>query len=119
MKARLNTFAIAPDGVNALLGVEKYLGLSFDDRPEPDYVHGAVVERALPTVLHSRVKGLLALFFEPLSKDPRYSLRNWVAANHRQVDEPHEKYGMEEASSPILSLVHPRLPCGPSVMNRG
>jgi Uma2 family endonuclease len=56
------------------IGVEKYLGLSFEDRPEPDYVHGEVVERALPAVLHSRVKGLLALFFEPLSKRVRLTM---------------------------------------------
>jgi Uma2 family endonuclease len=56
------------------IGVEEYLGLSFDDRPEPDYIDGAVVERALPTVLHSRVKALLALLFEPLSKRVRLTM---------------------------------------------
>jgi Uma2 family endonuclease len=56
------------------IGVEKYLGLSFDDRPEPDYIDGAVVERALPTVLHSRVKALLALLFEPLSNRVRLTM---------------------------------------------
>jgi Uma2 family endonuclease len=56
------------------IGVEKYLGLSFDDRPEPDYIDGAVVERALPTVLRSRVKALLALLFEPLSNRVRLTM---------------------------------------------
>src|ERR1700733_826671 len=56
------------------IGVEEYLGLSFDDRPERDYVDGAVVERALPTVVHSRVKALLALLFEPLSKRVRLTM---------------------------------------------
>jgi hypothetical protein len=50
------------------IGVEEYLDLVFDDRPEPDYVHGEVVERGLPDVLHSRIKALLAVGFEPLSK---------------------------------------------------
>ena len=41
------------------IGVEEYLGLVFDDRPEPDYVHGEVVERALPTLVHSQIQALL------------------------------------------------------------
>jgi Uma2 family endonuclease len=48
------------------IGVEEYLGLVFDDRPEPDYVHGEVVERTLPTPIHSQVQVLLALLFAPL-----------------------------------------------------
>jgi Uma2 family endonuclease len=56
------------------IGVEKYLGPSFDDRPEPDYIDGAVVERALPAVLRSRVKALLALLFEPLSNRVRLTM---------------------------------------------
>jgi hypothetical protein len=39
------------------IGVEEYLGLVFDDRPEPDYVDGEVVERALPTPIHSQIQG--------------------------------------------------------------
>jgi hypothetical protein len=57
--------------INAVLaksqiGVEEYLDLVFPDRPEPDYVHGEVVERALPTPLHSQIQSLLTLFFAPL-----------------------------------------------------
>ena len=57
--------------INAVLaktqiGVEEYLALVFDDRPEPDYVDGEVVERALPTPIHSPNPGLLILLFAPL-----------------------------------------------------
>jgi Uma2 family endonuclease len=45
------------------IGVEEYLGLVFDDRPEPDYVHGEVVERALPTLVHAQIQALLVLLF--------------------------------------------------------
>jgi Uma2 family endonuclease len=48
------------------IGVEEYLGLVFDDRPEPDYVHGEVVERTLPTPIHSQIQILLGLLFAPL-----------------------------------------------------
>ena len=48
------------------IGVEEYLDLAFDDRPEPDYVDGEVVERALPTPIHSQIQGLLILLFGPL-----------------------------------------------------
>jgi Uma2 family endonuclease len=48
------------------IGVEEYLDLVFDDRPEPDYVDGEVIERALPTPVHSQIQGLLAIFFAPL-----------------------------------------------------
>jgi Uma2 family endonuclease len=41
------------------IGVEEYLGLVFDDRPEPDYVHGEVVERSLPTLVHAQIQALL------------------------------------------------------------
>jgi Uma2 family endonuclease len=58
--------------INAVLaktqiGVEEYLGLVFDDRPEPDYVHGEVVERTLPTPIHGQIQALLAVFFAALS----------------------------------------------------
>ena len=54
--------------INAVLaktqiGVEEYLGLVFDDRPEPDYVHGEVVERTLPTLVHAQIQALLVLLF--------------------------------------------------------
>jgi Uma2 family endonuclease len=45
------------------IGVEEYLGLVFDDRPEPDYVRGEVVERALPTLVHAQIQALLVLLF--------------------------------------------------------
>ena len=48
------------------IGVEEYLDLVFDDRPEPDYVDGEVVERALPTPVHSQIQGLLILLSAPL-----------------------------------------------------
>jgi Uma2 family endonuclease len=48
------------------IGVEEYLGLEFDDRPEPDYVDGVVVERTLPTPIHSQIQALLILLFAPL-----------------------------------------------------
>jgi Uma2 family endonuclease len=48
------------------IGVEEYLDLVFKDRPEPDYVDGEVVERALPTPVHSQIQGLLILLFAPL-----------------------------------------------------
>jgi len=48
------------------IGVEEYLDLAFPDRPEPDYVHGEVVERALPTPIHSQIQAALILLFAPL-----------------------------------------------------
>jgi Uma2 family endonuclease len=53
------------------IGVEEYLDLVFDDRPEPDYVHGEVVERPLPTPIHGQIQALLAVFFAVLSKRVR------------------------------------------------
>jgi Uma2 family endonuclease len=53
------------------IGVEEYLGLVFDDRPEPDYVHGEVVERTLPTPIHAQIQALLAVLFSALSKRVR------------------------------------------------
>ena len=48
------------------IGVEEYLDLVFEDRPEPDYVDGAVVERALPTPIHGEIQAMLGLWFAPL-----------------------------------------------------
>jgi Uma2 family endonuclease len=56
------------------IGVEEYLGLVFEDRPEPDYVDGEVVERALPTILHSRIQALLILFLASLMNRTRLLL---------------------------------------------
>ena len=73
---QVSTFDLRPsylDGriMNAVLaksqiGVEEYLELVLDDRPEPDYVDGEVVERALPTPTHSEIQALLILMFAPL-----------------------------------------------------
>ena len=51
---------------NAQIGVEEYLALAFSDRPEPDYVHGEVVERALPTPIHAQIQVLLGILFSRL-----------------------------------------------------
>lgn len=51
---------------NTHIGVEEYLGLVFDDRPAPDYVDGELVERALPTPIHSQIQALLILLLAPL-----------------------------------------------------
>lgn len=56
------------------IGVEEYLDLVFDDRPEPDYVDGEVVERALPTPIHSKIQGLLILLLAPLLNRARLFL---------------------------------------------
>jgi Uma2 family endonuclease len=53
------------------IGVEEYLDLVFQDRPEPDYVHGEVVERALPTPIHGQIQLLLGILLAPLSKRAR------------------------------------------------
>jgi Uma2 family endonuclease len=50
------------------IGVEEYLALAFPDRPEPDYVHGEVVERALPTPVHAQIQVLLGILFAPLQQ---------------------------------------------------
>lgn len=50
------------------IGVEEYLDLAFDDRPEPDYVDGEVVERGLPTPVHSQIQLLLGILLAPLAK---------------------------------------------------
>ena len=51
---------------NSQIGVEEYLALAFPDRPEPDYVHGEVVERALPAPVHARIQARLCLLFAKL-----------------------------------------------------
>jgi len=56
---------------NTQIGVEEYLALAFPDRPEPDYVHGEVVERALPTPIHAQIQAALILLFASLSKRAR------------------------------------------------
>ena len=56
------------------IGVEEYLALAFPDRPEPDYVHGEVVERALPTPNHSHIQARLILLFAPLLQRVRLEL---------------------------------------------
>jgi Uma2 family endonuclease len=53
------------------IGVEEYLDLEFDDRPEPDYVYGEVVERALPTPIHGQIQLLLGVLLAPLCKRVR------------------------------------------------
>ena len=53
------------------IGVEEYLALAFPDRPEPDYVHGEVVERALPTPIHAQIQTLLGVLFAVLQKRVR------------------------------------------------
>ncbi|MBV9769455.1 MAG: Uma2 family endonuclease [Bryobacterales bacterium] len=56
------------------IGVEEYLDLVFPDRPEPDYVHGEVVERSLPTPIHSQIQALLILLMAPLLQRTRLFL---------------------------------------------
>jgi Uma2 family endonuclease len=56
------------------IGVEEYLDLVFPDRPEPDYVHGEVVERALPTPAHAQIQALLILLLAPLLERTRLFL---------------------------------------------
>src|SRR5271163_2729354 len=56
------------------IGVEEYLALALPDRPEPDYVHGEVVERALPDTIHSYIHGLLAILLGPLRQRDRLDL---------------------------------------------
>ena len=56
---------------NSQIGVEEYLALAFPDRPEPDYVHGEVVERALPTPVLSQIQAGLILLFAALSERER------------------------------------------------
>jgi len=50
------------------ISVEEYLALVFPDRPEPDYVHGEVVEHGLPDVLHSAILARLGIVFGPLTR---------------------------------------------------
>src|SRR5580704_15315522 len=66
------------------IGVEEYLGLVFDDRPEPDYVDGEVVERALPTILHSKIQALLILLLASLMNRTRI----WLLPELRVQIEP-------------------------------
>jgi Uma2 family endonuclease len=56
------------------IGVEEYLGLVFPDRPAPDYVQGEVVERSLPTVIHSQVHASIGVLFEPVSRKVRLTM---------------------------------------------
>ncbi len=54
------------------ISVEEYLALVFPDRPEPDYVHGEVVQRAVPTPVHSQTQARLILLFGQLL--PRFQM---------------------------------------------
>src|SRR5260370_16038187 len=56
------------------IGVEEYLVLPHPDRPEPDYVHGEVVERSLPTPVHAQIQALLVLLFGRLLPRVRVTL---------------------------------------------
>ena len=56
------------------IGVEEYLALAFPDRPEPDYVHGEVVERALPAPIHAQIQVLLGILFARLQPHVRLIL---------------------------------------------
>jgi len=59
---------------NSQIGVEQYLALAFPDRPEPDYVHGEVVERSMPTLVHAKIQALLVLLFGGLLPRVRLTL---------------------------------------------
>jgi Uma2 family endonuclease len=65
---------IDPVLARSQIGVEEYLDLVFDDRPEPDYVDGEVVERALPTPIHGQIQVLLGILFAPLLSQIRLIL---------------------------------------------
>jgi len=56
------------------IGVEEYLALVFPDRPEPDYVHGEVVERSMPTLVHAQIQALLVLLFARLLPEVKLTL---------------------------------------------
>ena len=43
--------------------LEEYLAIQYDDRSEPDYVDGEVVERGLPTKWHGIIQSLLTTLF--------------------------------------------------------
>jgi Uma2 family endonuclease len=47
-----------------LLGEEEYLAMGFDN-PEPDYVDGVLVERAMPNSSHSRVQRKILIALRP------------------------------------------------------
>ena len=47
-----------------LLAREEYLQTSFES-PEPDYVHGELVERSMPNASHGRTQVLLTDMFRP------------------------------------------------------
>jgi Uma2 family endonuclease len=51
----------------ALVSPEEYLNTSYPDL-DREYVHGVVLERTMPTYLHSRVQALLCFYFELLRR---------------------------------------------------
>lgn len=71
------------------IGVEEYLDLAFDDRPAPDYADGEVVERTLPTPIHSQIQALLSSLFVTLAKRvalvPMSELRVQIAPRRFRV----------------------------------
>jgi hypothetical protein len=69
--------------MSAVISVEEYLDLEFDDRSAADYVDGEVVERALPTPVHSYIQALLTLFFAPLLNRVRLILMSEL---HVQIE---------------------------------
>jgi Uma2 family endonuclease len=83
---------------HAQIGVEEYLALAFPDRPEPDYVHGEVVERASPRPIHARIQVLLGRLFgtspafiaiEIVSPDANYSNLTRRLDDYRRWGVPH------------------------------
>ncbi|MGA2216138.1 MAG: Uma2 family endonuclease [Bryobacteraceae bacterium] len=56
------------------IGVEEYLGMVCPDRLQPDYVHGEVVERSLPTPIRGHIQLLLGILFTPLSARVRLAM---------------------------------------------
>ena len=60
--------------------VEEYLALNVKDRSEPHFVHGEIVERALPAPLHAEIQVALGILFSVLKQRTPISLMSEMRA---------------------------------------
>ncbi len=90
-------------GAKSAVSIEEYLRTSFDDL-DREYVDGEIVERTLPTYLHSKTQGRLAAIFCNLGdRYPLFScveLRSRLGATRVRIPDV-SVYAGEEPSDPV------------------
>ena len=90
----------------ALVAPEQYLEMSFEGI-DCEYVDGEVVERRMPTYLHSKVQGLLFVLFWTLGKRypifPAPELRLAIDPKHRYRIPDVAVFAGQEPTEPVPS----------------